>query len=626
MNPIDALNEYRQNRHSVLNEIAGFDDPEVLQAVRDIAKAKRWQPKLKDFADNALFSEMLDSILWARIGLALVSPEELASKGMDSDLSNYGYEFDPERSIWKNSTRDEAEQNKHPWYRTSREAIDALYDDALRDDNNKLVADFERSELYDEMNKRLAAITAQTLAEDPTLAEKLVKGGIMSSAEVLNDKTGQRETKYFPKKYDEKNELYTLASSLLPMRTVGMLNDPEILARSSTGEKLGNVAKDLGELGMYAFNPIGTRGVPLLARMLSGPTRKLMPKIADWAGGKGYAWLNNTAENALGTFGTDLGFQVLDRFTDTDNSEESQGIDVGDAAIAGGIAGAIPLMSKLSRGLPERLLEGKPKLRQMMADSYNTNPIGGKEISPMQASPYASQLLKSRTYNDFTNAPYLRTQGAGYTHYATPKIQPFQKTTDMTAADVDDVLVDRIARATGDMKAAEAWYRANVAQRDKLRDRGDLQVGNTDRSSGNYFIEDAENFRKTQADHPASSYKTEFAMPITKYEADNPEVLDKLTQAQRDQRHSQHRKDNAERTFRERLINQFVPLSERTARPKGTTGAKGLDLRAENGKTRKFLGIMREIAPHVSAEWPGGEPAFNVIRNGVPLRQRKEEE
>ncbi|MBQ2016242.1 MAG: hypothetical protein II207_04490, partial [Clostridia bacterium] len=113
---------------------------------------------------------------------------------------------------------------------------------------------------------------------------------------------------------------------------------------------------------------------------------------------------------------------------------------------------------------------------------------------------------------------------------------------------------------------------------------------------------------------------------ITKYEADNPEVLDKLTQEQRDQRHSRHRKDNAERAFRERLINQFVPVSERTARPKGTTGAKGLDLRAENGKTRKFLGMIREIAPHAAAEWPGSEPAFNVIRNGVPLRQRKEEE
>lgn len=626
MNPIDALNEYRQNRHSVLNDIAGFDDPQVLQAVRDIARAKQWQPKLADFTANELFSGMLDSILNQRIGLALVTPEELAANGLDTDLSNYGYMFDPVQSIWQSATRDEAEKTKRPWYRTSREAIDALYDDALRDDNGKLVADFERSELYNEMNRRLADMTAQMLAEDPTIAEKLVKGGVMSSAEVLNDQTGQRETKYYPKKYDEKNELYTLASSVLPMRTIGMLNDPEILARSSNGEKLGNVAKDLGELGMYAFNPIGKMGVPLLARMLSVPTRKLMPKIADWAGGKGYAWLNNTAENALGTFGTDLGFQVLDRFTDTDNSEESQGIDAGDAAIAGGIAGAIPLMSKLSRGLPERLLQGKPKLRQMMADSYNTNPIGGKEISPMQASPYASQLLKSRTYNDFTNAPYIRTQGAGYTHYATPKIQPFKKSPDMTAADVDDILVDRIARATGDRKAAEEWYRANVAQRDKLRDRGDLQVGNSDRSSGNYFVEDAENFRKTQADHPVSSYKTEFAMPITKYEAANPAVLDKLTQEQKNQRHSQHRKDNAERTFRERLINQFVPVSERTARPKGTIGAKGLDLRAENGKTRKLLGIIREIAPHAAAEWPGNDPAFNVIRNGVPLRQRKEEE
>lgn len=615
----------RHERESINSAVNGFDDPQVLQAVRDIAEAKAWRPKLADFAGDETFSNMLNSILMQRIGLALVSPEELAQAGMSDNLADYGYMFEPEQSVWSSATKDEAEQRGLPWYRTSREAIDALYDDALRDDNGKLVADFERSELYDEMNKRLADMTSQMVQEDPSILGKLVKGGVMKNQRYRGE-DGLWSERAVPDEYSEKNLAYKLASMAAPTRTLGMVTDPELRTRSSAMEKARNVGLDALETYALLWNPAGKLATNLAAKAIGVPVRKALPKLADWGSGRGYAWLNNVGENVLGGTLNSMGFQGADELLDSDNSMEQKPFDMGDALLTGAVSGAIPMLAGTSRGLSGKLLKGKPKLKQMMADSYNLKPMG-REVSPNELGKEADELLKAKTYNDFVNAPYIRTQTGGYPHYATPKVVPFQKATDMTPADVDDALLDRVIRATGDKEASERWFAENVGQRGNLAKQGDLQIGNSDRSAQPYLVEKAETFRKNQAEHPVSSYKTEFAMPITQAEFNNPKLLDNLSQSQRQQRYSRHRMDNAERARRERLIDEFTPKDPKTreSRPTGRPEAGGIDLRPVNGKTRKGINLVRFGAYHAIPELTEGS-AFNVIRNGVPLRQRKEEE
>ena len=187
----------RHDRESIHSDVEGFDDPLVLQAVRDIAKRKNWKPGLADFVSDETFSNMLESIINQRIGMATITPEEMASAGMTGNKEDYGYIFEPEQGVWGSATMESAKSRGLPWYKTSREAIDAIYDDALRDDNGKLVGNFTLSDLYKEMNRRLGEATSQALAEDPSIEQALIDSGVMKM-QTFRDENGQESKRAVP--------------------------------------------------------------------------------------------------------------------------------------------------------------------------------------------------------------------------------------------------------------------------------------------------------------------------------------------------------------------------------------------------------------------------------------------
>ena len=616
----------RHDRESIYNALNG-DDPQILANVRNVAEQKQWRPKLKDLAANEVFSKMLDSILLQRIGLATMTPEDLKAMNLDGDISEYGYTFDPEQSIWTSTTQKEAEAQGRPWYKTSSQAIKALYDDALRDDNGKLIGDFNMDDIYLEMNKRLDSIVKQMIAEDPSIASKLAKGGV-TKREVKRDDNGVLDAVNSIIPYEDESLAHKIASYVLPMRTANLLGDSEAFARSDNLDMAKAIGGDALELGLTALNPAGRVATNVAAKALSKiPLKAAMPRLAKWGGGKGFSWLSNVGENSLGNMANSMASQAYDQVADRENAFESQPFDVKDAVTAGLVAGAFPMLAGTSRGLSDRLISGKPKLRQMMADSYNSNPMGRRISAWEVPMKEVKELQKADSYNSFVNKPYEATQGAGYTHYATPKINPFKKG-DMNPAEADDALLARVIKATGDEAGSKKWFRENIQQREALKNQGDLQIGNTDNSAKPYFVETAEDFRNTQGTHPVSSYKTNFAMPITEYEANNPSVLEKLTPQQKAQRYKVHRKDNDERTRRERLIKQFAPSNKDNwgSDPSGRKAAQGLDLRAEKGKTRLVgMGLSRLTGLEAPPELDPDNP-FIIKRNGVPLRQRKEED
>lgn len=562
--------------------------------------------KLADYLADQRISDMLESILDTRINFALAGLNE----------SDYGYMFDPEKHKWVDELMGVAREKKLPWYRTSREAIDAIYDDYFRDNEGNMRGDFTRDELYDEMNKRLATAIANANPEgDQRIRDKLVKGGILKPVNRVNER-GQVYEDFDNVGYSGKNELYKALSFLAPIRTIGLITDRESGNRATDGRWGTAVASDLLEGSASLLNwPGKLLGRAVMKGLSKIPTKGVLGKIGDFIDRKIIPFGQPSIEGGFGNFATALGSQGLDQLTDPKNVYQSQDIDLTDASMSGAAGAIIPAAAgKLfGKNFIRDIQHGKPKLRTMMADSYNKN--RGGDMPYMRTSDVSNdmmdQLINAESYEKFMNAPYQKLADAGFTHYATPKL-PYFKTGDMAPADVKTATLDRLKRVTNDPEGIQKWADMNPKEVEAISK--DMHVTTGDFDNSPYLVESQEGYAASQKGNPVSSYKSMFSFPVTK------EGPGRLSETQVMQRYNAKRKANAERVKREALVKDIMKGNE-NARPKGSVASGGIDFDPKSRVKRFANGVARYLGYKLPPELMADD-AYKIERNGIPLKRR----
>lgn len=389
---------------------------------------------LEDILANEKFKRMLDDIARTRVGFAL-NPEYNA----------YGYVYDPEQGSWFGAPFEDVQEGGElagaPWYRTAREAVRAIYDDALRGDHDENLAGFGIDDLYSTMN-RLVDERAQAMlasAEDPdALMAKLTEGNIYD-----------KEGKLIP--FKDPSLPFQIASFVLPMRTLGGIEklggDPEISARRTGTELAQALGGDALEAFGSAVNPLGkalgfavNKGAKAMAK--AGAKIPSLAKASDKALDIYHKpWVKLSAEGGIGNLGNYEAIHAYDDVTDQQNTTQGgepndvgRGIALAAGALPGLAGGLFGNFNNMKGIAATTLLSPKEKARIIIGESLGQNP--GK---------VDEQLVKEltadgATWEDFLKKPFRDISAEGYPFAGIAKVPRAPK--ELMTGDVDNVIAD----------------------------------------------------------------------------------------------------------------------------------------------------------------------------------------
>ncbi len=392
---------------------------------------------LEDIMANERFKKMFDDIANTRLGFARY-PE----------YDKYGYAYNPETGSWQGALWEDVQEGGDlagaPWYRTAREAINAIYNDALRGDHGEHLADFDIDDLYAQMNRLVdeRAQEALSTAEDPeTLKKQFTEGKIYDD-----------EGKLIP--FEDHGKLYGFASMLLPMRTIGARNDPELNARSTWDQNLRNVLLDAGELALTGLNPIGKIAgkAATAAAKYAGKAATKIPTIA----GRGLEsateslgrnlekpWVKLAGEGSVGNLGNYYGLHLADSKFDPENQSQSgasSGTGAAIAALAGGAPGVVGgFLDKIGKGAAfgaSSLLSPKEKARALIGEALDVKP------SEVDDRLVQELLEKGATWEDYLKAPFRDISNEGYPYAGIAQVPRQKQKEGMLHGDRDNIRDD----------------------------------------------------------------------------------------------------------------------------------------------------------------------------------------
>lgn len=391
---------------------------------------------LEDMLANEKFKKMLDDIARTRVGFA-----------MHPEYNGYGYAYDPEKGSWGGAPFEYVQEGGElagaPWYRTAREAIRAIYDDALRGDHGENLAGFGIDDLYSTMN-RLVDERAQAMlagAEDPdALMAKLTEGNIY-------DKEGQ----LIP--FKDPSVPFQIASFVLPMRTLGGIKalggDPEISARRTGTELAQALGGDALEAVGSAVNPLGkalgfavNKGAKAMAK--AGTKIPSLVKASDKALDIYHKpWVKLSAEGGIGNLANYEGIHKYDDFTDqmntTQGGEENnvgRGIALAAGALPGVAGGLLGNFNSMKGIAATTLLSPKEKARIIVGESLGQNP--GKVDKRL-----VNELLaKGATWEDYLKAPFRDISKEGYPYAGIAQVPRQMQKEGMLQGDRENILGD----------------------------------------------------------------------------------------------------------------------------------------------------------------------------------------
>lgn len=546
----------RHSRTSLLDRL-GMDFGQYTPAQRIVATEQRQQElldmlqekahkagkfTLEDIMANERFKKMFDDIANIRVGVA-----------RDSNLDKLGYAYDPQTGSWNGALWEDVQEGGDlagaPWYRTAREAINAIYNDALRGDHGEHLADFDIDDLYAQMNRLVdeRAQEALSTAQDPeALRAQLVKGNIYDD-----------EGKVVP--FEDHGKLYGLASMLLPMRTIGAAMDPELSARSTWDQNLRNGLLDAGELLITGLNPIGKlAGKAATAAMkYAGKAAVKMPSLVG-RGLEGAAeslgrtvekpWVKLAGEGSIGNLGNYYALHGADYAFDPENQSQSGAPDKTGAiiaALAGGAPGLVGgFLDKIGKGAAfgaASLMSPKDKARTLIGEALDINP------SEVDDRLVQELLAKNATWEDYLKAPFRDISNEGYPYAGIAQVpRQFQKggmlhgDRQMMLDDLKDVFpesrhgaikewMDMNPKEVQDLAGGSSYSRYN---------RDDAGVPGTTPESWDVF--------GVTADQSPQFYKSKFKVPL-KSESETIEGLAKDEIEKRMQRGDKLSKDYATR-------------------------------------------------------------------------------
>ena len=517
-----------------------LDDADNVRKLREAELAEARQRKLMESIGNTAhkysleeimanehFKKMLESIASARIGFA-----------RNPDLDKYGYAYDPTSGTWTAATwedvQDGGELPGAPWYRTAREAINAVYDDALRGDHGENLAGFGLDDLYAQMN-RLVDERAKSILDSSDDRDALLD--TFKKGKIYDD-----DGNVIP--FEDHSALYTLASTFLPMRTIGSSSfspfaEPELQARSTVGDDIRNLGLDAGEAALSLFNPVGKllgksvrAGTKLIGKgntKLPSMVNRFMKGASDKASDVySKPWVQLATEGGVGNLGNYGAVHVADYMAEPENQTQGSGFNKTGAVIAG-LTGALPgvvggMFDKMGKGGAigaSILLSPKEKARSIIAESLNINP---NQVSDDLVN---GLLAKNATWADFLKKPFRDIEGEGYPFAGIAQVPRQMQKGGMLQGDRDNIL--------GDLKdifpesrhgAIKDWMDKNPKELQDLAGGSSYSKYNRDDSGvPKTTIEDWDTFGVT-ADQSPQFYKSKFKVPL-KNESETVEGLAK---------------------------------------------------------------------------------------------------
>lgn len=587
---------------------------------------------LEEIMANEHFKKMLESIARTRVGFAL-----------NPDLDKYGYVYDPTSGEWSASTwedvQDDGELPGAPWYRTAREAINAVYDDALRGDHGENLAGFDLDDLYAQMNKLVDERAKSILdgAEDKdALLEAFKKGKIYDD-----------DGNVIP--FKSHNPLYTFASTFLPMRTIGSSSfspwaEPELQARSTMGEDLRNLGLDAGEAALSFFNPAGkllTKGVRAGTKLAAKGTSKIPTmanKLLKGASDKAsdlYSkpWVQLAAEGGIGNLANYGTIHAADSKFDPENQTQGGEFNKTGALIAG-LSGALPgmvggILDKAGKGGAlgaSILLSPKEKARSIIAESLNMN------NNQVDKELVKGLLAKNATWADFLKKPFRDIESEGYPFAGIAQVPRQMQKGGMLQGDRDNILEDlKDLFPESRHGAIKDWMEKNPKELQDLAggssyskyNRDDSGVPGTTRESWDVF--------GVTADQSPQFYKSAFKVPL-KNESETVEGLAKDEIERRMQRGDKLSKDYATR----RQIHDMATGSNTVKWDAPIWSGKRNFVKNQQSINpgsavirRGLLGLTREAGigdPHNnwSQHLGLGDPIYEQVRTrGVPTKNKE---
>lgn len=465
---------------------------------------------LEDMLANEKFKKMLDDIASTRVGFA-----------MHPEYNGYGYAYDPEKGAWGGAPFEYVQEGGElagaPWYRTAREAVRAIYDDALRGDHGENLAGFGIDDLYSTMN-RLVDERAQAMlagAEDPdALMAKLTEGNIY-------DKEGQ----LIP--FKDPSVPFQIASFVLPMRTLGGIKklggDPEISARRTGTELAQALGGDALETIGSAFNPAGkllgfavNKGAKAMAK--AGSKIPSLVKASDKALDIYHKpWVKLSAEGGIGNLANYEGIHAYDNVTDPTNTTQGgeannagRGIALAAGALPGVAGGLLGNFNSMKGIAATTLLSPKEKARIIVGESLGQNP--GKVDKRL-----VNELLaKGATWEDYLKAPFRDITNEGYPLAGIAKVPRAPK--ELMTGDVDNVIAD----------LKDVFPQSRHSAIDDFFDKNQGEVKDLTGGKYPYYARDLANMPQTHTeswdafgvssgDSP-QFYKSQFKVPLKKGE------------------------------------------------------------------------------------------------------------
>lgn len=531
----------RQNRNTRYSMQESVNRKLGLDRLRDPQK----MPGFQELMQQEGVEQLLKSIIDARFDKMDITKEFLSQMESDDSPFDYGYLYNPKLNKWLTGTKKDAEEKKLPWFKTSREAIDALYDNGFRDELGDQIFRFDIEDLYGKMNDLLGAemdarmANAQASRTDPNvesdaekeLMDKMLRAGMYSDTGKYGpDGKPIRELR----KYEPHGVPYRVASTLLPFRTLGMMNDPEL----ENNPKTLPFVEDAVEAVLTGWNPLGRL---VKAGMMGGAkTLSKIPVLGRMFGdaAKNFAFhpfTRATVENVVGNMGTEAAMKGADFLADPENEYQSAPLTKEGLAVAGLGGAAVPLLSgglflgsKLHRAasgyrgddrIPlQSLATPEEQIRLRMKNLFNSS---GKDASSPGIRAldvpdnYVREMADANSYSEFANKPFKDLENKGYTHYGVkrvPKIDNSDKADKLVSFKVQ--LKDRLGSPAG----FDDW--ASKHEKDelvKLMDDPTLLEGSM---TGDTKFMTHDDYAFNQAsDH--SQYLADFAYPATEIEAAN---------------------------------------------------------------------------------------------------------
>lgn len=565
-----AIIPTRHLRTSILDQLGlAYDKSELAQRLEDADNARKLKEaelaeahqrelmgslgntahkySLEEIMANEHFKKMLDSIATTRIGFA-----------RNPEYNKYGYAYNATDGTWVpalwEDVQDDGELPGAPWYRTAREAINAVYDDALRGDHGENLAGFGLDDLYAQMN-RIVDERAKSILDSSddraTLLDTFKKGKIYDD-----------DGNVIP--FESHSPLYTFASTFLPMRTIGSSSfspwaEPELKARSTIGEDLRNLGLDAGEATLSLLNP----GGKLLSKAVRTGTKlagKGIPKIPTFANKliKGASdkasevyskpWVQLAAEGGIGNLANYGAVHGADYVFDPENTTQGGEFNKTGAVIAG-LSGALPgmvggILDKAGKGGAlgaSILLSPKEKARSIIAESLN---IDNNQVSDELVK---GLLAKNATWADFLKKPFRDIADEGYPYAGIAQVPRQKQKEGMLQGDRKNILGDLMDIFPESRHGAiKDWMENNPKEVQDLAggssysryNRDDAGVPGTTPESWDVF--------GVTADQSPQFYKSTFKVPL-KNESETVEGLTKDEIEKRMQRGDKLSKDYATR-------------------------------------------------------------------------------